>query len=601
MMRKKKLLYVTLAGMIFLPSFLGNASGVYAEDQRNVRTKEEVVYATLKANGDLGPIYVVNTLDVAKAGGILDFGEYKTVKNLTDMTELEQEGERVVADVDQEGKFYYQGDLEEGTELPWDVTVTYLLDGREVDPAELAGESGRVEIQVETAANNNVGPVFYENYLLQVSLTMPNTYQNIEASSGGMQANVGKSKQITFTVMPGKEERLRVEADVENFEFNGVEIAAVPSSLPIDTTGTEGMTDDMAELSDAIGQLNDGVGQLQDGVSELNGGAGKLRDGSAQYKNGINQLNGSSTELVGASSSIKEALATINRELSGGAADVDLSSLTELPAGLRELAKGLNDTADGLGKLQENYATAYVALDGAITEIPAGDLSEEEIAALYESGADPAVVDKLAANYAAAQKVKGTYAQVQEAFAAVEPSLKQVDGAVRGISGTLTTIADELSASLEETDLSGLAELTKVMETLAANYNQFHSGLVSYTNGVGELSTSYSQLHNGLIGLTDGTSELSSGVNELSEGTEELYSETKDLPAKMQAEIDKMIQEYDKSDFKPVSFVSEENEKVTSVQFVIKTEAIKMEEKKTKEAEPEKKKGFWTLLKELFK
>ncbi|WP_339149067.1 MULTISPECIES: YhgE/Pip domain-containing protein [unclassified Sutcliffiella] len=600
MMRKKKLLYAVLAGMIFLPSFLGNASGVWAEDERNVRSKEEVVYATLKANGDLGPIYVVNTLEVAKAGEILDFGNYKTVKNLTDRTELQQEDERVVADVEQEGKFYYQGDLEEGTELPWDVTVTYLLDGSKVEPTELAGESGHVEIQVETRANENMDSVFYENYLLQVSLTLPNTYKNIEASSGGMQANAGKNKQITFTVMPGKEEQLSVEADVDNFEFNGVEIAAVPSSLPIDTTGTEGMTDDMAELSDGIGQLNDGVSELQDGVSQLNDGAGKLRDGSGKYKNGISQLNGSSSQLVGASNSIKEALGTINRELSGGAADVDLSSLMELPAGLRELAKGLNETANGLATLQENYGAAYAALDGAITEIPAGDLSEAEITSLYESGADPAVVDRLAANYAAAQKVKGTYAQVREAFAAVEPSLTQVDGAVRGMSGTLTTIADELSASLKETDLSGFAELTKGMETLAANYNQFHSGLVSYTNGVGELSTSYSQLHSGLIGLTDGTSELSSGVDELSEGTKELHSETKNLPEKMQAEIDKMIQEYDKSDFKPVSFVSEENEKVTSVQFVIKTEAIKMEEKKTKEAEPEKKKGFWTLLKELF-
>ena len=601
MMRKKKILYAALAGMIFLPSFLGNASGVLAEDQKNVRSKEEVVYATLKANGDIGPIYVVNTLEVAKAGEILDFGNYKTVKNLTDRTELKQEGERVEADVEQDGKFYYQGDLEEGTELPWDVRVTYLLDGSEVDPSQLAGETGHVEIQVETKANESMDPVFYENYLLQVSLTLPNTYKNIEASSGGMQANAGKNKQITFTVMPGKEEQLRVEADVENFEFNGVEIAAVPSSLPIDTTGTEGMTDDMAELSDAIGQLNDGVSELQNGVVQLNDGAGKLRDGSAQYKNGINQLSGSSSELVGASNSIKEALGTINRGLSGDAADVDLSSLMELPAGLRELAKGLNETANGLATLQENYGAAYAALDGAITEIPAGDLSEAEIASLYESGADPAVVDKLAANYAAAQRVKGTYAQVREAFAAVEPSLTQVDGAVRGMSGTLITIADELSASLKETDLSGFAELTKGMETLATNYNQFHSGLVSYTNGVGELSASYSQLHTGLIGLTDGTSELSSGVGELSEGTEELHSETKDLPEKMQAEIDKMIQEYDKSDFKPVSFVSEENEKVTSVQFVIKTEAIKMEEKKTKEAEPEEKKGFWTLLKELFK
>lgn len=210
------------------------------------------------------------------------------------------------------------------------------------------------------------------------------------------------------------------------------------------------------------------------------------------------------------------------------------------------------------------------------------------------------MVDTLVANYGAAQKVSGTYAQVREAFAAVEPALTQVDGAVREMSGALTSIADELSSSLDETDLSGLNELTKGLSALAANYDQFHSGLVRYTGGVSELSTSYSQVHTGFVGVTEVTGELASAVSELSDGTKDLHEETKDLPRKMQAEIDSMIQEYDKSDFVPVSFVSKDNKKVSSVQFVIKTEGIKMEEKKAKEAEPEKKKGFWTLLKELF-
>ncbi len=41
-----------------------------------------------------------------------------------------------------------------------------------------------------------------------------------------------------------------------------------------------------------------------------------------------------------------------------------------------------------------------------------------------------------------------------------------------------------------------------------------------------------------------------------------------------------MIAEYDKSHFEAVSFVSTKNEKVNSVQFVIKTESIKKEDKK---------------------
>ncbi|MFP3472464.1 hypothetical protein R0J90_20635, partial [Micrococcus sp. SIMBA_144] len=80
--------------------------------------------------------------------------------------------------------------------------------------------------------------------------------------------------------------------------------------------------------------------------------------------------------------------------------------------------------------LQANYAQAYRALDGAIAEIPANNLTEAEITALYQSGADPKVVDKLVASHKAAQKVKGTYASVKEAFAAVGPTLNQVSGSV---------------------------------------------------------------------------------------------------------------------------------------------------------------------------
>ncbi|WP_230500224.1 YhgE/Pip domain-containing protein [Sutcliffiella rhizosphaerae] len=597
-MSKRKILYVALAGMIFFPSFLSIAEGVKAETNGHVTTKDEVIYATLKANGDLGSIYVVNTLEIAQAGEILDYGTYSSVKNLTDIAELQQEDENVRFDA-HEGKFYYQGNMVEGTVLPWDVKVTFLLDGHKVEPANMAGESGQLEINIETSENKNADSVFFENYLLQVSLMLPSTYENLEAD-GGMLANAGKNKQITFTVMPGHEEKLSVKAEVKDFEFQGVEIAAVPSTLPIDTSGTENMTEDMGQLSDAIRQLNEGVTDLQDGVAQLNNGASSLRDGSAQYNNGINKLSGSSPEIVNASSSIQDALKKINAGLSGDTADIDLSSLSKLPSGLLQLAEGLTEAANGLSSLQKNYSLAYGALDGAIKEIPANQLSEKEIAALYQSGADSESLDKLVASYAAAQKVKGTYANVEQAFAAVEPSLQQVDGAVREMSGALTSIANDISASLKETDLSGLSELQKGIEALSSNYHAFHSGLVSYTGGVSELSSSYAQLHSGIAQLTDGTSELNNGVGELQDGTEELYEETKDLPKQMQAEINKMIQEYDKSDFKPVSFVSPKNENVSSVQFVIKTESIKKPEKQTKQAEPEKKKGFWELLKALF-
>jgi putative membrane protein len=597
MMRKKQLRYAALATMIFLPSFLSYPA--QAEMEGKVTSKDEVVYATLNANGDLNRIYVVNTLEVAQAGKILDYGKYSSVKNLTDLTEIDQEGQKVQMEAP-EGKYFYQGNMKEDTDLPWDVNVSYLLDGQEVKSSELAGENGHLEINIDTAQNKETDSVFYENYLLQVSLTLPNTYQNIEAS-GGMVANAGKNKQITFTVMPGQEEKLSVKADVEDFEFQGVEIAAVPSTLPIDTSGTENMTEDMSALSDGIRELNNGVADLKKGVSEWNSGAVSLRDGSAEYNNGMSEVAGSSSKLIGASRSIREALGKINQSLSGQTAEVDLTSLSELPAGLTQLADALTETANGLSTLQKNYSQAYKTLDSAIVEIPAQQISAEEVAALYESGADAKVVDKLVASHKAAQKVKETYARVKEDFAAVEPTLNEISESVREMSGQLTSTATNLSTSLKETNLSGLSELQKGLAELSSNYNKFHSGLVSYTDGVSQLSSSYNKLHSGIVELTGGTSELEEGVSELHNGTNKLYEETKNLPSQMQEEINKMIQEYDKSDFEPVSFVSSKNKKVSSVQFVIKTESIEIEEQETKKAEPEKEKGFWELLMDLFK
>ncbi|TYS77042.1 YhgE/Pip domain-containing protein [Rossellomorea aquimaris] len=597
MMRKKQVRYTALAAMVFLPSFLSQPA--LAATEGNVTSKDEVVYATLNASGNLDNIYVVNTLEVEKAGEILDYGKYSSVKNLIDLAEINQDGQKIEMEAP-EGKFYYQGNMDKETELPWNVNVSYLLDGKEVKADELAGKHGHLEISVEITENEEGDAAFYENYLLQVSLAMPNTYRDIEAPDG-MVANAGKNKQITFTVMPGEEETLSVEANVEDFEFNGVEIAAVPSTLPIDASGTGSMTEDMSELSSAIKELNDGVAELETGVAELHNGSASLQDGSAQYKNGMSELNRSSAGLVNGSASIRDALAGINQSLSGQSADMDLSSLSELPAGLKGLAGGLTEVSAGLNALQENYAGAYAVLAGAINEIPAGQVSEEQIAALYESGADPAVVDQLAASYAAAQKVKATYGQVQEAFAAVEPALTELSGSVSTISGQLTKTADSISASLKETDMSGLAELQKGIASLSAEYGEFHSGLAGYTNGVGNLASSYSELHSGIVDLTGGTNELKNGVGDLHDGTAQLYKETKDLPAQMQEEIDKMITEYDKSDFEPVSFVSSENENVSSVQFVIKTESIEIEEQEEKKAEPEKEKGFWELFMDLFK
>ncbi|MBS3680866.1 YhgE/Pip domain-containing protein [Ornithinibacillus massiliensis] len=606
MRRLKKILLVFATVILLLPSFLVTANATNdsnkqestAQEKGEITAKDEVIYATLDTAGKSNEIYVVNTLDIAKAGMITDYGTYTSLRNLSDIQELNKQGDAVTFSAS-EGKFYYQGNINDAA-LPWDITISYFLDGKEISPEDLAGEDGHVTIRIETAINESMNPVFMENYLLQISVPL-NTeiFTNIKADDG-MIANAGKDKQVTFTVMPENEAELEVEADVVDFEIDGISFTGIPSSMSIDGIDVDGMTGDIQSLSDAIEAINDGVRELHNGVSELNAGTSQLVDGSKQYQDGVKELANSSTDLVNGSKELEEALTTLNSSLSS-TEEMDMSGLEGLIGGLYQLSDGLGEIGNGLNELKTNYRDAYDALDKAINEIPAYQITNAEISALRESGADQEVINRLLATYEAAQKVKGTYSAVKPGFDAVGETLTGVNKSLSEMANQVDKMANGLSDSLEEDGMDGFSELQEGIAMLSANYKAFHSGLVEYTGGVSQIASAYNEVHSGMVELSEGTNELENGVGELHDGTNELSDSTSNLPEQMTEEIDEMMSDYDKSDFEPVSFVSSKNEKVNSVQFVFKTESIQQEEPEENNEPVEEKKGFWELFLDLFR
>lgn len=563
-------------------------------------SKDEVIYGNLDANGSIKNMYVVNTFHITEKGEIVDYGDYTTIRNLTDLSDIERTDNEVRFQAEDK-EFYYQGEL--GNEpLPWDISITYLLDGEKVRADELAGKSGNLEIQLKTSANEDVDPLFFENYLLQISLTLdPLIFSNIQAPEG-TEANEGKNKQISFMVLPDQEEELILTANVTDLEMDPIDIAAIPANIAIDEPDIGNMTGDMESLSDAIREINNGVADLSNGVSELNEGADSLNSGSTEYLNGINELNQSSNDLTNGSKEIQLALQEISGALQGSADVPDMGDINELPQGLREMAKGLRESAGGLGTLRENYNKAHDALAKSIKDIPDANISDKQIAELYQSGADPEVIDQLVKTYTAALTVKGTYNETKEGFQAVSATLEQVTAPLKEMATQLDAIADGMETSMKDLEqLDALTQLQNGLSTLSSEYNTFHEGLVSYTSGVNELATSYQELDNGIAELTNGTSSLESGVNELHEGTEELHAETNDLPADMQDKIDELMEEFENSDFEPASFVSDKNEKIDVVQFVLQTESIEIEEPEETTETEEEEKGLWDRFLDLFK
>src|SRR5690625_2727260 len=217
-----KRFFVSIAMILLLIAsisfaFPSNAVASEKGEIGNYNKKDEVIYSNLLANGKVKDMYVVNTFHITKQGNIDDYGTYEHVRNLTNLLPIEQQdGNKIRFEAD-ESEFYYQGELQ-NEPLPWNINITYLLDGEEISADELAGKSGKLEIHLSTSSNKEVDDTFFDYYLLQVSVTLdPEVFNNVQAPKG-TEAKEGKNRLISFNVMPGEEEERGVWANVEDFE-----------------------------------------------------------------------------------------------------------------------------------------------------------------------------------------------------------------------------------------------------------------------------------------------------------------------------------------------------------------------------------------------
>lgn len=580
-----------------------NEAQITAQNAAYVEYREEVVYANLDATGNVREINVVNILNIAESGTIKDFGDFSIVRNLTDTANIDFQQGVVTADVTA-NRFYYQGTLA-NSELPWNFSISYFLNGIEILPEKAAGQSGQLEIRLATAQNDRIAPVFFENYMLQIAIRLDTSIARDITPKGSPMvniANAGQYRIVNFTILPGEQSNVSLLAEVTDFEMPSIEISALPFVMEIDAPDTDEMQDNLTSLTDAIATLNEGVEDLREGAYELNSGTARLRRGSSSFSRGLNELDSGSSGLVNASEQIRSALSTIAATLQVKLSESDQTAIGELPAALLELSSALDELSNGLNSLNEGFSQANNALRIQIEAIPDAFFSQEDIGALYMANPErKELIDTLVASFSAAQKVKGTYAAVSPAFNALEDNLPTIIESNRKISATLASIAAQTKEEIQNNNaLSNMKLLSENMSVLSDNFNLFHTGLSTYTGGVTTLAASYSSINRGLSGIAEGTDEFYEGIAELNEGTVELRDETKDMPQSFQEEIDDMIARFESEDFTPVSFVSQENKNTTLVQFVLKTDEIKLPANYEETVLETKDTGFWIRLLNLF-
>src|SRR5690625_565435 len=175
-MRLKPIASIVMGTMLVFSSLPLSALAQEKEegDSENGKydTKDEAIYGNLTANGTLKDMYVVNTFHIDKPGMITDHGDYMDVRHLTNLSEMDQAGEhrRLIPEED-DHVFYYRGYFT-AHPLPWDIDITYVPDGKQVNPDELPCKSGSLEMQIDRSANEEGDDTVFEYYILQISLTL---------------------------------------------------------------------------------------------------------------------------------------------------------------------------------------------------------------------------------------------------------------------------------------------------------------------------------------------------------------------------------------------------------------------------------------------
>ena len=530
--------------------------------------KEEVIYANLDASGTVTGVYAVNSFAVQAGDTVTDHGSYTAVRNMTTTDPLEHSGDTITATMTQDGKLYYEGTMDTATALPWLVKLTYTLDGAEIAPEELGGKSGALAIRLQVSRNPDCTGDFFDQYALQVTMTLDtDRAQNIVAD-GATMANVGSNKQLSYILLPGSDSDVTVTADVTDFAMNAISLNGVKLRLNLGLDG-----------ADLTGMLD----RLQSGSVQLDDGANALADGIAQVQAGLDTLNGKSGALTGGSAKVKAALTQMQTALNGVSASTD--QLTTLLDASTQIQNGIAQLDAGAAQLDEQVSyDAYKAI-------------------LKENGLD---LDQLKDGNAKAM-------EQLEQLARVMPQLKDVILLLKGSSANIDAMETYLN-----TVHDGVAQLHAGSSTLNSQYGQFDAGvrqlanaltgmlgnLSVLTDGVNQLASRYGQLDSGLNAYTDGVAQLKAGVQQLTDGAAQLTAGTGELRSNVSGidmgdQLDSLLAGLNGSS-EVESFTSAENTDVSAVQFALQTVAI---EAPAPAAEPEAAPvalTFWQKLLKLF-
>ena len=474
-------------------------------DDAAAAEKDETVYIIACADGSADKTIVSDHLKNTEGSTVLsDITTLSDIENVKGYEDFSHDGDNIIWAAD--GKdIYYQGIST--AKSPVEMKVTYILDGKEISPAELAGKSGKIKIRVDYTNNLTVSAEINgaaENVCVPFAVVTGTVldndkFRNIEVSSGKV-LDDGDRTIIAALAFPSLQESLDIDnekldipdhleitADVTDFEFSGFYAAAENSIFADISLDGENTIDD-----------------LKNAASEMDSAMVQLMDGSSQLYNGLTELNGKTGELINGISALSDGAA----QLSSGAAALD-EGTHGLCDGITQLSAGSNQLSEGLAELDKNSE----ALNQGAAQIFASLLAQAD----SQLAAQGLELPKLTIeNYATV--LDGAAAQIEQAMGkdvaaritAVKVQLDEVKGFCNGLNA-YTSGVSSASAGAQNV-YNGTVQLSQGADKLKDGASALKSGTASLSDGIISLANGSTQMAEGISALTEGAGALNEGL-----------------------------------------------------------------------------------------
>lgn len=544
------------------------------KDSEEQTTKQETVYQTLDAHGRPTDTVVSDWLKNPGTGPVLDdISELAGIANTKGDEEFTQDGSRLAWNTSGDD-IYYQGTTNK--QSPVGIEISYKLDGQDVNADDIAGKSGKLEINIKytnsskkTVKIDGKDTDIFTPFIMATGMILPvDNFRNLSIDNGNILSE-GDNNIVIAYGMPGLSESLdlnnfgsdsdididlgeisdkitdtvTITADVTDFEMKSTYTIATSEffkDIDLNDIGdTSELEDKMDELADAAKELVNGSGKinknlntldskfvdyadaidtLHDSTGTLNNGAEELRTGINSYTNGADQLLDGVVDYVKGTKTLAKSTkeyAKNTKKIVSKTGKLKSKGTEVLANGSEEFSTGLNTYVSTVNKILS--ADTFTTMASGISAINEGASRLEDAAGQVSAGV-------------------GSLKSGMESLNDAAKNITQYDSQVDGYLAELKKL---YAAAEDESEKAVIMEIMNYVGTAQKAGN----GIDAATGSGSEMAAGFDAVSGGIAAISGGLSEIEDKT-----GAEAIGGTTGNLTdglAQLKAAGDQLVSSYD--------------------------------------------------------